>query len=1189
MADKKVVAKLATSVGLDTTDTVQALDQLVSSVKNATSSWKAQVAMAKSSGDAVEAAKAKYEGLSDAVEKQKAVIDRLKETQDNLDRSTKEGQASYDKLGSKIATASNKLSSMSGQLDRATKSYDYQKSGLAGITSSLRDAQKVTQSYVERLQAEGKEAEANKAKLTGLQDSHSKLASIYSKQVSELEKLQSAEHKDDSAIATQQERINKTATAMAKASTEAKDLREQLSRKPETPFTSIRNKLLGVSDAEKKADKSSKTFSDTLKGSFIGNALSNALSNITGSFKNIISQGIQIDETGEQMNSTWEQLGLKKNDIKWLSNEVGDLKKQTGFAGTEVNGLQKQFYGLTGSVGITENLTRGASALAVASGKGAEGAEAISSGFMKVQKSGKLTSAIYSKMAKSVPALPKQLAKALNMSQDQLKTAVANGSISSQQFQNALTKIGATSQSTFDQFGKTAQGSLAQFKGSWQQVEAATAKPILSVKNTGLEAVTKVLNSKATQSLFTNLGKAIANLATQASKLLGYIAAHQKDLSSLIGSLSTILKLLVVGAWNTFKGAVELIARAFNNLTGNSKKASNPIKNVSNALGGLAKHKTTVKVIGGLLLTAFASKKLLNGVRSLYGDFLSLKHGLDILRNSTLLQAAAQRVLNAVQAAGPFMAVIAVIVALGAALFALYKHNARFRAFVNSIIAAAKRMAKGLINFIKPALKFVGNLFDDAGKYWADSFGNAMKVIGDIFKIFKDVFTGNWKGLGRDVKGLWRDMWRSVKDLGKDGMNMIIDVINGGIGLIDGVIHTFGGSSDAIKKISKFAKGTAGAPKGIAMVNDEQGVADPREAIIDRNQDVHILSGKNRLVNFEGGETVVPASATHQMFPHFEDGTENWLTGVGHWFKDKWDALTGFIKDPLSSLQKVMDKAVDSMMGGKSSFVQGLAPALGHGFVQGIIEPIKKLFDSLKKKHDDEEDGGGFEGGPAGAGVQRWADLVKKALDANHLSTSDSMVQRVLRQIQTESGGNNNARQPGADPDGDGSGPALGLMQTKRSTFNHYAFPGHSDIFNGYDDLLAGLAYAKARYGSSLSFLGNGHGYHDGGLVSNHQLIEVAEGNLPEMIVPLIGQKSRANQLLAQASRIVNGNSSARTKSTVTNNYSTADNSKVEALLEQNNSLIAMLINVAKGNGFNMQDFGQAANGYQSLRNFQNI
>ena len=155
--------------------------------------------------------------------------------------------------------------------------------------------------------------------------------------------------------------------------------------------------------------------------------------------------------------------------------------------------------------------------------------------------------------------------------------------------------------------------------------------------------------------------------------------------------------------------------------------------------------------------------------------------------------------------------------------------------------------------------------------------------------------------------------------------------------------------------------------------------------------------------------------------------------------------------------------------------------------------------------------------------VQSWSDDVKKALNKLGLSTSDSMVRRVLRQINTESGGNPKAI---GGTDGYNEGHATGLMQVKPPTFNANALPGHKNILNGYDNILAGLNYARKKYGENLSFLGNGHGYENGGIVSQHGLYEVAERNMPEMIIPLSGDKRpRANQLLEEAQWRVNGKS----------------------------------------------------------------
>ena len=139
------------------------------------------------------------------------------------------------------------------------------------------------------------------------------------------------------------------------------------------------------------------------------------------------------------------------------------------------------------------------------------------------------------------------------------------------------------------------------------------------------------------------------------------------------------------------------------------------------------------------------------------------------------------------------------------------------------------------------------------------------------------------------------------------------------------------------------------------------------------------------------------------------------------------------------------------------------------------------------------------------------------------LSTSKAMVDKVLRQIQTESGGNPKARQPGVDPDGDGSGPALGLMQTKRQTYEIYKHKGAAGIFNGPDNLYAALNYAMHRYGPSLSALGNGLGYANGGIANKPSIFGEAG---PEMAVPLVPTKAtRAWELIGKAVGILSAQS----------------------------------------------------------------
>ena len=161
----------------------------------------------------------------------------------------------------------------------------------------------------------------------------------------------------------------------------------------------------------------------------------------------------------------------------------------------------------------------------------------------------------------------------------------------------------------------------------------------------------------------------------------------------------------------------------------------------------------------------------------------------------------------------------------------------------------------------------------------------------------------------------------------------------------------------------------------------------------------------------------------------------------------------------------------------------------------------------------------------AGAGVQRWAPLVRQALRMEGLSPS--LLGNVLYQMQTESGGNPNAINL-TDSNAAAGDPSRGLMQTIMSTFLSYHWPGTSmNIYDPLANIAAALNYARHVYGPTLMSggmgIGSGHGYALGGLITEPIFGFGRSGRTytfgergPETVIPGTPDSNLMRQVLAE-------------------------------------------------------------------------
>jgi uncharacterized protein YukE len=106
-------------------------------------------------------------------------------------------------------------------------------------------------------------------------------------------------------------------------------------------------------------------------------------------------------------------------------------------------------------------------------------------------------------------------------------------------------------------------------------------------------------------------------------------------------------------------------------------------------------------------------------------------------------------------------------------------------------------------------------------------------------------------------------------------------------------------------------------------------------------------------------------------------------------------------------------------------------------------------------------------GGASGAPpqVDAWINQAIGILQTSGVPASQLNPSDLWLIIQHESGGDPSAVN-NWDYNAAAGTPSIGLMQTIAPTFNAYALPGHNDITNPVDNIIAGTRYALARYGS---------------------------------------------------------------------------------------------------------------------------
>lgn len=297
-------------------------------------------------------------------------------------------------------------------------------------------------------------------------------------------------------------------------------------------------------------------------------------------------------------------------------------------------------------------------------------------------------------------------------------------------------------------------------------------------------------------------------------------------------------------------------------------------------------------------------------------------------------------------------------------------------------------------------------------------------------------------------------------------------------------------------------------------------------------------------VDVRPGEQILNANDTRKLMngqyknhlPGYADGTsdiDSFIKSVSSGASSVWDKISDTasealekITDPLKSLKQIVSSTFDiNSVSGVGSEQRGLSGGMTDKITDGVAQALNKL----KKAFDDL---GGGDGNSKG-GKMSMGDFTSVAHHAAllmHQSLSASDIERLYWQAMVES--TVNPAQGGGIDDHDGTGRPVGLMQYKLSTWKSWAVKGHANIHSALDQIMAVLN--DSNWHKDLAPLGKRRGWGPtghkqmatGGLVSTNQMVELAEHNKPEYVIPTDpAQHSRASMLLKEARQAVEGSS----------------------------------------------------------------
>lgn len=959
----KVQATMSTEIALDTLQAANSIKRLTQLVNSSTNAWKAQESQMRSAGDYLGAAQAKYDGLGNAIQNQQHKIEKLKQEQSQLKGSTAETAEQYLKYQQQIDQATTRLASLENQQRQAKNSLEYQKSGLAELQKEYKAQNEASETYVRRLKAEGKEDKARQEQLKQYKGSITNLNKQYETQKEMLERVAKQSGRTSDEYRKQKQRLDETATSLAHTRNAADKLNGEIeqSQRSSSLIGRLKEsfKRLGseVSETETKTSRLKGIFGATFAANLISNGFQNALGAIKGKFDEISQSSAEYVKYQQTMNATWLTLTGNAEEGKKMVDMTNQMAQAAANSTEMVDGMNQKFYAVTHNTELTKQQTQAILTLQDAFGQTDAAVENFATQWAQMIANGKVQGQDMMSIINVFPEMKNQLKEVAgqelgiaNMTQEQYAKLQSDGKITAEMAQKALFELQDKYKDATANFSTTIGGLERTIQSRMPAVVATFRDPIDKMKNPFLQQIGNWVADPNTEGKFKELGEHVSkglgtimdafskvfNLGNGTDKLNGLmdglnkfvdnlskriannapkIVAFFKETKDSIGPLLSIGKDFAGGVWETAIDMIKGVAGAFNLMAGNGKKAKAPVTSLSKALGGIAEHKTAIKTVGSLFATYFVGSKVASGVMKVAKAIKVMKESTVAMTVAQKASAVAQKAWNLAMASNP-IGLIAVAVATAiTALVLLYKHNKKFKAFVDGMFNAAKK-----------------------------AFGKIFKVTKEIFGKIINFFKKDWKQvllfIANPIAGAFALIYKHNKKFKKfvDGIvNHVKDMAKGVAKHMSNLKKDWGEKWDNVKK---FASKTW---KGIKSNASEAMIALGKD--IDKH---HKGINKNWFDGWENSKKFLSkkwdeiGALTQEKFGvNITKLITDALTNIGNFFKNTWDNVKKGFGEMWDGMKRLAGDGINAVIALPNAGIDGINKLISD--FGGSKEAISKI------------------------------------------------------------------------------------------------------------------------------------------------------------------------------------------------------------------------------------------------------